>query len=270
MLLRALKMSFWVFYDHLGKLLMVNMLSAACFLIPLLYALKIFASGDVHKIAWLAVPIVFLTAVIVVPLMLVGLLWMVKEIIEKRDGSLGTFFAGIHLFGVRAVALGLVYVLTSVFLLTSIGFYGLRPGARSSVLGYGLSAGAAWAWLFLMLSAMLVLPTLVNKNTGIGETMKIAAMLLIDNPLFVAGLAAHALILFAVSIAPPVFMLSSFAPLATLQGSAYEILSRKYAAIQAHAGETGVIDKKIAIDFGDENDEYLCRGFRDFLFPWKE
>jgi hypothetical protein len=23
------------------------------------------------------------------------------------------------------------------------------------------------------------------------------------------------------------------------------------------------------IDFGDDTDDYLSRGFRDFLFPWK-
>jgi len=270
MLLRTLKMSFWVVYDHLGKLLFLNILSACCVVVPLLYALKVFADGNLHKTLFISFPITAITLVFTVPVIQVGLLWMLKEIIEKKDGSLKTYFMGIRLFGIRAACLGFVYVMSTICLLTSVWFYGARLGKWSPLAGYGLSAIAAWVCLFLLLSSIMVLPSLVNKNAGIGGSMKIAAVLLIDNPLFMAGLAAHAFILLAFCIAPPVFLLFSFAPLAALQSSAYEMLSRKYAAITEHASKTGKIDKSIAIDFGDENDEYLCRGFRDLLFPWKE
>ena len=270
MLLRTLKMSFWVVYDHLGKLLIVNILSACCVLLPLLYALRVYADGNLQKTVLISLPITAITLVCTVPVVQVGLLWMLKEIIEKRDSSLKTYFVGIRLFGIRAACLGFVYVMSTICLLTSVWFYGVRLGDRSPFIGYSLSAIAGWVWLFLLLSAMMVLPSLVNKNASIGGSMKIAAVLLIDNPLFMTGLAAHALILLAFCIAPPVFLLFSFAPLAALQGSAYEMLSRKYAAIQEHAAKTGKIDKSIVIDFGDGNDEYLCRGFRDLLFPWKE
>ncbi|MCK5862252.1 MAG: hypothetical protein KAH38_07195 [Candidatus Hydrogenedentes bacterium] len=270
MLLRALKMSFWVFYDHLGKLLVVNFFSACCVLVPLLYAFHFFEIGDVQKVIWISFPVFLITVIFIIPLVQVGLLWMIKEIIEKRDGSLKTYFVGIRIFGLRAVGLGLIYVVCSMALLISVWFYAIRLGGHLPLVGYGLSALAGWMGLLLSLSALLVLPALINKNVGIGGAIKMAVVLLLDNPLFIIGVAVHGVVLLLFCVVPPVFLFLSFAPLAALQGSAYEILSRKYAAFQAHVTETGGIDKSVTIDFGDEDDEYLCRGFRDLLFPWKE
>ena len=42
-------------------------------------------------------------------------------------------------------------------------------------------------------------------------------------------------------------------------------LSRKYAAVEAHGDAPG----RARVAFGDEEDDYLNRGIRDFLFPWK-
>ena len=210
------------------------------------------------------------TLSLIVPLLQVGLIWMRKEIIEKHDGSVKTFFAGIRIYGLRAVAANVFYVFCALIILSSIWFYGGITAQVSPLLSYSLGALALWLLFFIMASAVLTLPALVNKNCGTADSIKIAAVLVIDNPLLITGIMAHIALVLAFCVAPPVLLLLSFAPVAAMQASSYEMLSRKYAEIQAYQEKTGKCDKKITIDFGDENDEYLCRGFRDLLFPWKE
>jgi hypothetical protein len=270
MLIRSLKMSFWVLYDHLGKLLLVNFLSAFLVLVPIFVAFKFLEGGDSRQMLYVSLPLILATLILMVPLLQVGLLWMVKEIIEKHDGSVKTFFAGIRIYGLHAVGASIFYVFCAVSILSSIWFYGGMTTQFSPLISYCLGVAAVWALFFLMASAALTLPALVNKNSGVAASIKISTVLVVDNPLLITGIMAHIFILLVFCIVPPVFILFSFAPLAALQGSTYEILSRKYAAIQAYQVKTGRIDKNIVIDFGDENDEYLCRGFRDLLFPWKE
>jgi hypothetical protein len=60
-----------------------------------------------------------------------------------------------------------------------------------------------------------------------------------------------------------------------LATSAYEMLARKYAALEAHqAAEAAGAVPAAALSKADQiredaKDDYLNRGFRDFLFPWK-
>ncbi len=268
--MRTVKMSFWVYYDHLGKLLVVNFLCACAVLVPLMFAHAAFVSGNPRWMLWCAVPMLLTVVVVVFPLSQVGLLWLIKELLETRDGSVKTAFVGIRKFGIRAVLLGCFYALFSFFLASSVWFYGVVLGATAPLLGYSLSAAALWAQAFLLFTAVVAFPALVNKNAAIGDVLKMAAVLTVDNPLFLAGVFIAMTFLMAFFLLPPTLLFFSFAPLAALQGSAYEILSRKYAAIQAHLAAGGNRDKSFQIDFGDDDDEYLCRGFRDLLFPWKE
>ncbi len=270
MLMRTLKMTFWVYYDHLGKLLVANLVCVCALLVPIAFAHAAFVHGELGSVLWVSMPLVVIACVVLLPILHVGLLWLIKELLETRDGSLKTFFAGMRKFGGRAVVLAILFGLTSLFLLSSIWFYGARISASWPLMGYTLSAAAAWAQLLLLLMATLTPPALVNKDAGVFNALKMALVLVVDNPVFAFMLFVHAALLMAFSLFPPVLLFCSFAPLAALQGSAYEILSRKYAAIRTWRTEGQTADKPMDIDFGDDNDEYLCRGFRDLLFPWKE
>ncbi len=270
MLVRAIKMSFWVVYDHLGKLLLVNIFSAIMLAAPVVTASAVLARNT-QGYAFVYVALLCLISIgLFLPLIQAGLAWMVKTLIERHDGNVILFFAGIRRFGLRAVAIAFLYMLLSACLLSSVWFYGVRLGAHMPFVGYGLSAVALWMQFFLLMTAPLAVPALIHKNQGVFATMKLAALLTLDNPLLALGLLAHITALTLLAVMPPVFVFCSVAPIAALQGSAYELLSRKYAAIQAHKtnGKEGV--EKLVIDFGDNDDEYLCRGFRDLLFPWKD
>ncbi len=261
-------MAFWVLYDHLGKLLLVNVMCTLALIIPGGLACAAIMTGDPGVMLCVGVPVLVVVLGIVLPVGCAALAHMLKELIDTRDGSVSTFFSGVKRYFWRASGLGLVYLAAACCLGTSVWFYPIRLGDTLPWLGYALSAAALWCLVFAGLTALLVFPALVQKNGGVWGTVKLSALLVLDNPVFALGLAINALIWAAFSLLPPVFMFLSMAPLMTLVSSGYEMLSRKYAVLDARRA-AGADPTKLAIDYNDEMDDYLNRGFRDFLFPWK-
>jgi hypothetical protein len=144
------------------------------------------------------------------------------------------------------------------------------------LLGYVVSAIAVWCLAFILLMASLVMPTLVQKKAGIAATLKLAALLVLDNPFFCVGLAVQFIVLAAISMVPLFFVAISGSAALVLSSSAYEMLARKYQAIEIAKGTAPaperpihVISRNGRLIFDDEKDDYLNRGLRDFLFPWK-
>ncbi len=261
-------MTFWICYDHLGKLVAANLIAMAAAL-PFLMALYSgLATGEPGVAAAVALPAGLMLAGFVLPVSGAGMAAMVKEFIDTKDGSLRTFFGGARRFGPKAAGLGVLYTFAGSCLAVSAWFYAARFGESAPWLGYGLSALAAWCLALLLLSVLLAAPALVQKGGGIGETAKLCVLLALANPFFCFSLAMYCLVWAGLSLAPPVLLLFSLAPVTVLVSSGYEMLARKYASIEAHAAEHGSGGRP-KIDFHDEDDDYLNRGFRDFLFPWK-
>jgi len=265
MLHRALKMAFWVCFDHLGKLLVVNGLCFVVLLAPIAagwWALQ--SAPPVVAVAVLGAVGLAVFAVLL-PVCATGLAAMMKELIETRDGSVRTFFSGVRRFWGRAVGLGVVLVALQGLFAVSAWFYPTRFGASVPLLGFGLSALALWAMVYTGLVALFAAPALVQKQGGVLATLRLSALLVLDNPLLSAGVVLALLPVAAACVAPPVLMFFSLAPVVAVVSSAYEMLSRKYAAVEAHGDAPG----RARVAFGDEEDDYLNRGFRDLLFPWK-
>ncbi len=272
MLSRTLKMAFWVAYDHLGKLLFANLVSSALCALPIMAALA--AASRLSDAASLGV---FLAAGALSFLACfscaVALAWMVRGLIETRDGSVGAFFTGLRSFALRGAALGLCYLFAGACLLSSVWFYASRVGAAHPVAGYGLSAIALWAGLFLGLTALAAAPVMVHRDLGPLGAIRLAALLVLDNPLFYAFLAAHSVLVAGVALVVPVLLACfALAPLVVLQCAAYEMLARRYAAVEATLARGALAPDRrgpVRVDFDDANDDYLNRGFRDMIFPWK-
>ena len=267
MLTRALKMALWVMYDHLGKLLLVNVLCVLILAVPAGLAYGAARSGDPVVAMAAGMPMLLLLAALL-PILSAGTAQMVKELIETRDGSVAAFFTGVRRWWWRAMRLGLFYAGVMVCLGVSVWFYAGRVGASFPVLGYALSALALWCALFMGLGGLLAMPALVQKGEGVLATVKLSALLVLDNPLFCMGLALWCGLLAALSVVPLMLVFMSLAPQVVLVSSAYEMLSRKYAAIEA-AGRAAWKKRPADEVFGDAEDDYLNRGFRDFIFPWK-
>lgn len=274
MLRRAIKMAFWVYYDHVGKLLIANMLLAIVVLVPGAFALTALATGDAGLCLFIGAPLLVLTLGVLLPVMAAGLAHMLHLLIETKDGSLRDFFEGIRLFGVRAAALGLIFVAAFACLLVCVWFYATKLTALPLV-GYGLAVVSAWVFILTTLTALYAVPALVQKKAGAIATVRLALLLVLDNPRFTVGLALNAALLAALCAAPPVLFFLGGSALLALLSSAYEMLARKYAAIQFERDgivpprPIHTVSEKGKLRFDDENDDYLNRTFRDFLFPWK-
>ena len=280
MMSRALKMAFWVTFDHVGKLMAVSVLWAIAVGFPGLFAVNAFNSGDRAIMLLAGVPALVVCTCLTIPVMGVGLAHMVKEFLDTRDGSIRTFFSGIRFYWKRAIGLGVSYTLVCACLAVSVVFYSVKLRDTVPWLGFGLAALALWALVLVALSALLALPTLVQKKAGVKETVKLSFLLVLDNPLMSVGLGVQVIAISALfAVITPLMLVLYGGVLAALTGSAYEMLSRKYAYIQATSQdphERGGVRplgigrmKPMTYDEMDAQDDYLNRGFRDLLFPWK-
>ena len=270
MLGRSLRMAFWITYDHIGKLILASLIWSLPLAVFAFLALGATALQHPLLGAAIAAPCAIVAAGILLPVLSAGLAHMVKQLIDTRDGSLGDMFRGIRLYWARASVVGVVYLAAGICLATSAWFYAEKLRDHTPWLGYGISAVALWCLAFLVLSAMLAMPTLVQKKGGVLETVKLSALLVLDNPLLMLGTVMQVAGMTAVAVVvPPVLFFLYGGTLLVVLSSVYEMLSRKYAAVEA-ASSKGIPPGQAPVaPVDDEHDEYLNRGFRDFLFPWK-
>ncbi len=262
MLVRALKMAFWVSFDHLGKMFIVSALWSAMVLgaLAVSAALMLVGSSPIWFVAGLLAMMLSLGGVM--PIATTGIAHFTKELLDRRDGSVWTFVEGVRFYWKRAAIMGMVYASAVVCLGTSIGFYAAFLHNSIPWLGYGLSALAFWALLFVFISSLYAAPALVQRKLGAWPTLKLCSALVVDNPLVSGGLAVQILAWSVIALlVPPLFVFLYGGVASALMCCIYEMLARRYAAKQSGHPE----DTKKA----DEEDDYLNRGFRDLLFPWK-
>ena len=110
MLSRTLRMTFWVMYDHLGKLVLANLVWAFAVLVPGIVGMTAFMTGDPGTILVIGVPAAILMFGITLPVTTAGLAHMVKELIDTRDGSFLDLFAGMRLYWRRSIGVGVLYL----------------------------------------------------------------------------------------------------------------------------------------------------------------
>lgn len=267
-------MAFWVMFDHLGILLAVNVLGMLVVL-PVGWAGYVtLVSGGVTMFLVVGAPVLVVGWGIGGAVWAAGVAHMVKECLDTREGSLWTFFQGLRIFGGAASRLGLSIAAAWAGLAANVWFYAVKVGETVPWIGYGLSAAALWGLVVMVLAALYSFPALVQKKTGAWAALKLSLLLVLDNPVFSVFVAAGMVAWTACSVFPPALLLFPIAPGLVWVSCAYEMLSRKYAAIEAQrAGETAgkpVKPWRERLAEWDTKDDYLNRGFRDLLFPWRQ
>jgi uncharacterized membrane protein YesL len=258
MLARALKMAFWIVHDHLGKLVLANLVWSVTAAAPIALAFPAFVSADSGTIFYIGLPLVAIVVFAILPVTTAGLAHFLKTLIDARDGTLTDFAGGMRRYALPAIRLGAAYALAAGLLGTSAWFYPARFGDTAPILGYGLGAIAIWVLVFVGLTTIYAWPALVQKRAGVVAAVRIAIMLVIANPMFTIGLAIQIVLLTVVTVLmAPLFFLGYGVVLMAIVSSAYELLARTYAARDG------------APPVDDAHDDYLNRGFRDLIFPWK-
>ncbi len=274
MLSRTLKMSFWVLFDHLGALVLVNVLGCVVLLPVLagLWAASALLPDNVASAVVLALPPLAFGLFVVLPVLAAAASHMVKECLDTREATVRTFFRGLRLYAFPALRLGCLMAIVMACLGVNIWFYLLRVGVSMPWLGYAAGAMALWGLVLMMESALFAIPAMVQKKCNARSALKMGVLLTLDNPLFAAAVSAGVVFLAAVSWVPPFVMMVSWTLAVVWTMCSYEMLSRKYDAVAARnaAMERGEPTGSWRDDLArhDAEDDYLNRGFRDLLFPW--
>ncbi|MCC6699042.1 MAG: hypothetical protein IT365_25690 [Candidatus Hydrogenedentes bacterium] len=268
MLTRTLKMSFWVIYDHMGKLIVANVIWAVAIAFPGTIAGVALFSGDVATVVFIGVPALTVAVGVVLPVGSAGLAHMIKMLIDHKDGSLSDMLGGIRMYWRRASGIGLTSLGLTACLGTSVWFYASALQDRAPLAGYVLSALALWCLVFFGVTALLLMPALVQKKQGTLATLRLAVLLVLDNPLLMIGLAFQVLLLTIVTVPVwPLFFVLYGAAVLVMASCAYELMARRYATLET-AKSHGVAADALPAP-ADEEDDYLNRGLRDVFFPWK-
>src|SRR5690606_27747874 len=126
--------------------------------------------------------------------------------------------------------------------------------ATHPLAGMALAQLSAACGLLTLMVAFYAWPALLLQQGGIRGSLRIALALVVGQPFATTGFMATALGYSVLMLTPPGVALVSTLPLVTLACCAYELHARCYGDGPALC---------------DEDDIYLNRGFREFLFPWK-
>ena len=144
MLRRTLRMALWVTYDHLGKLVLANIVWAVAIVLPASYAATAIRMGDAKLALAVGVPVSVLTIAVILPVMSVGIGHMVAELIDVRDGSLRAMFTGIALYWRRATKAG-AYASIIATIVTWFIFFAMSGfGGEYTVLGGVMPVAICW------------------------------------------------------------------------------------------------------------------------------
>lgn len=241
-MLRVGRMSFWVLYDHAGRFFLFNLVTV----VPL--ALLVWLLANVFQLPVAAVAVVVALGAVAIAVIQVQIVDSVLSRDRRRPktGAVRLFLAGF--------ICGMIYLWLTASAVVGIGFYSRVAVQGHPIVGAALAQACACAGLFTVMTAFYMFPALHATGGALGPALRNAIALVVLHPVASGLFVLVGLALAIVAVIPPGPVLISAWPCAALSCSAYELLSRYHGD---NAGD-------------DSQDVYLNRGFRDFLFPWKE
>ncbi len=246
MVWRIQKMTFWVLYDHLGHFIVLNLLT----MLPLAALLWLSQNSPISSAMLNLVAIVIYTSVVTA-----GQLNLVNVLLSGGAFEYRHLWNGMGRFGLATLLLGVIAALALVVCGVGLWFYGGVLAFTYPMPGIILAQCCASALALLLMAVFFALPSLPSRSVGTLGALRIGLALVAGHPVVSLGLLITVCIYAVFMITPPGAALLSTVPLVVLASCAYELLARY------HGGDQDIRE--------DEEDDYLNRGFRDFLFPWK-
>ena len=158
----AFKRSIWSTYDHIGLLVLANLL-------------------------W----VVLCLPVVTAPAATAGLFHLARQIARGKDVSLRDFFVGFRGRFFPALKVGLVDLAALLVLWVNIDFYShMRGGAV--IPGMILAAAMVWVAAFFLLMHVHLYPLLAGGESSLRQLLRKSALLTLDNLAFTIGIAFQA------------------------------------------------------------------------------
>ena len=183
----AFKRAIWSTYDHIGLLVLANLL-------------------------W----VVLCLPVVTAPAATAGLFHLAREVARGKDASLHDFFVGFRTRFLPALKLGLVDLAALLVLWVNVDFYShMRGGAV--IPGMILAAAMVWVAAFFLLMHAHLYPLLADGESSLGQLLRKSALLTLDNLAFTIGITFQGLSL-------SVLCVITGAGLVLINGSAVAVL----------------------------------------------
>ncbi len=168
---------FWLFYDHLGSVIALNLLWSALNIPYALIAYTI-AKISLPMGPWVALGgmVIAVQVALFSPPSLV-LYWAGASWVRRREISLREMWSRLKGQYGRAQLLQLILLFASSALLLNAAFY----RDFSGLFGLFLSALMAWVLIALLLVSLYVVPVLVTQDTNVGNTLRQSALLAVTH-----------------------------------------------------------------------------------------
>jgi len=253
---KVIRKSFWYVYDHLGRLILLNVL---WFLLGLPWVL---AFGAGLFLGWGILQtgnlLIGLCAMLVGAQILfvspptAGLLAVCRGDVERQTGVGQGILSMIRRYAVRSQILGLLMAGGTILLCVNLLFY-VRIGR---LIGLALGGTMGWGLLFWVLVSLSVMPVLIYSDTGLFTVLKRSALTVLGHPFFSLFLLLGTGMLFMVGLVTGVgLVLLAMSLMGVFLNTAFREL------IQGHA--------PIERGMEAEEREEEKRGWRDLLRPWE-
>ncbi len=195
----AFTRALWSTYDHIGLLVLANLIWAA-----------------------LCLPVV--TA----PASTAGLFHLTRKISKGEEVSLRDFFRGFRLHFLPALKLGVVDLAALLLLWVNVDFYSHLSGA-ATIPGMVLAAAMVWVAAFFLLMHAHLYPLMVEGDTALRQLLRRSALLTLDNLAFTVGITVQAIALSVLCVITGAgLLLLNGSLVAVLLVTGHDELRRKY------------------------------------------
>jgi hypothetical protein len=195
----AFKRFFWLLYDHIGLIILANLL-------------------------WLVLSLGVVTA----PAATAGLAVLAARIAAGENASLRDLLRGFREHFVPSLKVGLFDALVILVLWVNVDFYSHLSG-RAALPGFLLAGLLVWGAAFWLLIHVHVYPLMIDGERGLRRLLRTSALLTLDNLSFTIGLALQSLMLVTLCVLTGVGLIVLLTSMLTLLHAAgHRELLRKY------------------------------------------
>jgi len=259
---RVLRDSFWISYDHLGKLVAANVLWFLLCFGPMILAASIAQHVDPGARArTLVLGIGVALSCLTLPSASGGMAHFTSLLVLKHDAQINDIFRGIRRYSVQSILCSLLAVIVWGVLATNIVFYWTVVGPKNFWLAAVLGGITIWIFAFYNVMLVYVPPLLVWRRAGVFGIFKLAALLTLDNVRLSFGLYLSLI---------AIILLSCF----TLVGIIF--LPAGVSGVVLNTGYKQLVGRyeqqereRSGLEPLEQDDEYSGRGLRDILKPWE-
>ncbi len=259
MLKRALKMSFWVWYDYMGTYFVINL-----FLMCPMFFLSLFLFSNWGELSTLFSLFFYFLTGLYLFVINVFVSAFTSMILGGKEGLKERLYYALKIVVYKGVFVGILFFLLSLILFVNTWFYISKDFFDFLWVNYLLIGFFVWLGIFTFIALLWVIPSLSFKKISLKKYMYWGYILLFANPYFSFQVFFCYTILCLLNVFPLFFFFVGMVIPSIFLTCAYEILSRKYEALRTSGDK--LEDYQI---FRDYEDEFLNRSWEHLIKPWK-